>query len=69
MNKVAIIQARMSSSRLPGKVMLDIAGKPMLLHVIERARLARQVDQVVLATSNDPSDDILEQFCQTNALP
>jgi spore coat polysaccharide biosynthesis protein SpsF (cytidylyltransferase family) len=42
---VAIIQARMSSSRLPGKVLLDIAGQPMLAHVIERTRLAQTVSQ------------------------
>lgn len=63
-NKLAIIQARMSSSRLPGKVLLDIAGQPMLQHVIERSRKAKMVDGVVLATTTDPSDDVLEQFCQ-----
>ena len=69
LNKVAIIQARMSSSRLPGKVMLDIAGKPMLQHVIERAKMAKLVNQVVIATTTDPSDDLLEQFCQRQAIP
>ncbi len=69
LNKLAIIQARMSSSRLPGKVMQDIAGKPMLQHVIERARAARLVDQVVLATTNDPSDDVLQHFCQEQGHP
>ncbi len=68
MNKVAIIQARMTSSRLPGKVLLDIAGKPMLQHVIERARQASLVDQVVVATTKDPTDDILEEFCQTQGV-
>jgi spore coat polysaccharide biosynthesis protein SpsF len=69
LNKIAIIQARMSSSRLPGKVMLDIAGKPMLQHVIDRTRQAQSVDRLVLATTTDPSDDILEEFCQKQALP
>ncbi len=64
LRKIAIIQARMSSSRLPGKVMVDIAGQPMLWHVIQRARQASLVDQVVVVTTTDPSDDILEQFCQ-----
>lgn len=59
----AIIQARMSSSRLPGKVLLKIAGQPMLVHVVERARSARSVEQVVVATTTDPSDDPIQQLC------
>jgi len=46
---VAIIQARMGSTRLPGKVMMDIAGKPMLQHIIERVSRAKLVDEVVVA--------------------
>jgi len=69
LNKVAIIQARMSSSRLPGKVMQDIAGQPMLQHVIDRARRATLIDQVVLATTTDLTDDVLEQFCRKYKLP
>jgi spore coat polysaccharide biosynthesis protein SpsF len=61
--KLAIIQARMSSSRLPGKVMLDIAGQPMLQHVIRRAKRASLVDQVLVATTTDPSDDVVERLC------
>ncbi|HSB66908.1 MAG TPA: hypothetical protein VLD65_10035, partial [Anaerolineales bacterium] len=68
MYKIAILQARMSSFRLPGKVMLDIAGQPMLQHVINRTKQARMVDRVVLATTSDPSDDVLERFCQKQAL-
>ena len=60
---IAIIQARMSSTRLPGKVLLDIAGEPMLARVIERARRAKLVDEVVLATTTDPSDDPVAVFC------
>ena len=48
---IAIIQARMGSSRLPGKVLLDIAGQPMLRRVVERTRLAKTIDQVVVATT------------------
>ena len=44
---LAIIQARMSSTRLPGKVLKDIAGKPMLQHVVERARQAKTIDEVL----------------------
>ena len=69
MNKVVIIQARMSSSRLPGKVMLDIAGQPMIQHVINRAKRSKLIDRVMVATTTDPSDDVLELFCQKQALP
>ena len=65
----AIIQARMSSSRLPGKVLRDIAGQPMLVHVVERARLAKLVNQVVIATTTDPSDDAIEQLCAERGYP
>jgi len=60
---VAIIQARMSSSRLPGKVLQDIGGKPMLAWVAQRAVRARGVDQVIVATTSDPADDPVEQTC------
>ena len=54
---VAIVQARMTSSRLPGKVLMDLAGAPMLQRVVERAQRARGVDAVVIATSDRPTDD------------
>jgi spore coat polysaccharide biosynthesis protein SpsF len=66
---VAIIQARMSSSRLPGKVMQLIGGRPMLQWVVERARLAACVDEVMVATTTDPSDDTLFNFCRRNSYP
>jgi spore coat polysaccharide biosynthesis protein SpsF len=62
MNKVAIIQARMGSSRLPGKVLLDIAGKTMIQRVIERTRRAQTVDSVSVATTLDPSDNPIAAF-------
>lgn len=60
---IAIIQARMSSTRLPGKVLHEIAGEPMLARVIERAKRAKLVDEVVLATTTDPSDNPVAEFC------
>jgi spore coat polysaccharide biosynthesis protein SpsF len=69
MKTVAIIQARMTSTRLPGKVLLDVAGKPMLTRVIERARRARTLDLVGVATSTDASDDRLEAFCREAGVP
>lgn len=68
MNVVSIIQARTSSSRLPGKILLEIAGKPMLWHVIDRARRAH-TGPVVLATSDDPSDDPVAEFCEKEGVP
>jgi spore coat polysaccharide biosynthesis protein SpsF (cytidylyltransferase family) len=56
---VAIIQARMSSSRFPGKVLEPLLGRPMILFMVERVRKARRVDAVIVATSTDSSDDRL----------
>jgi spore coat polysaccharide biosynthesis protein SpsF len=56
---LAILQARMSSSRLPGKVLLPLAGAPMIVRQIERVRRARRIDRLVVATSDDASDDKL----------
>jgi spore coat polysaccharide biosynthesis protein SpsF len=56
---LAILQARMSSQRLPGKVLLPLAGEPMLLRQIERVRRARRIRHLVVATSVDASDDPL----------
>ncbi|MGW8249496.1 MAG: cytidylyltransferase domain-containing protein [Anaerolineales bacterium] len=61
---VAIIQARMASSRLPDKVLLEIGDQPMLVWVVERARLAMTVDEVVVATTTDASDDAIQALCQ-----
>lgn len=60
---VAIIQARMRSSRLPGKVLLDIDGETMLARVVNRCQRALLVKQVVVATSDEPADDAIERFC------
>lgn len=68
-NTVAIIQARLSASRLPGKVLLDIAGEPMLTRVVERTRGSQLIDQVVVATSFDKSDDPIEDFCKQREYP
>jgi spore coat polysaccharide biosynthesis protein SpsF len=60
---LAVVQARMSSSRLPGKVLLDIAGQPMLVRVIERTRRAHTLDGILVATTVDPADDPIERMC------
>jgi spore coat polysaccharide biosynthesis protein SpsF len=63
MNVLGILQARASSSRLPGKVLKPILGRPMLLHQLDRVRRARSLDALVVATSTDPSDDPIEVLC------
>jgi glutamate-1-semialdehyde 2,1-aminomutase len=59
---IAVVQARMGSSRLPGKVMAPLQGQPMIGQLLERLALARSVDSIVLATSIDPTDDALAAF-------
>lgn len=63
MMRVAILQARMSSKRLPGKVMRPLFGAPMIIRQLERIRAARLPDKIVVATSTDPSDDPLAAMC------
>lgn len=66
---VAIIQARMGSSRLPGKVLMDIEGKPMLQWVVERVRQSQRVHEVIVATTTDKSDDPIVDFCRYKGVP
>jgi spore coat polysaccharide biosynthesis protein SpsF len=61
---VAIIQARMGSTRLPGKVLKDLAGDTVLARVVNRSRRARLVHQVVVATSELPADDAIVRECE-----
>jgi len=64
MNTVAIIQARMGSSRLPAKVFMDISGKPMLLHVIERLRHSALITAITVATTINKQDDVIGDLCR-----
>lgn len=64
MKAIAIIQARCSSTRLPGKVMKSLAKQPMIWHIVKRAEMCKHVDQVVVATSSESSDDGLAEFCK-----
>jgi len=66
---LAILQARMSSTRLPGKVMADLAGAPMILRQIERLNRAPSLRQIVVATSDQPSDDPLAHAMQAAGVP
>jgi spore coat polysaccharide biosynthesis protein SpsF len=60
---VVVIQARTGSTRLPGKVLADIAGEPLLARVVARAQRLRNADQTVVATSIAPGDDAIESLC------
>lgn len=66
---ILIIQARMASTRLPGKVMFDLVGEPMLWRIIERARKAMRMGEVVVATTMNAEDNVIESFCQQRAVP
>ena len=65
---VAIIQARMSSTRLPGKVLKPLAGKPMIWHIYNRAKHCNNLDEVIVATSTDRTDDVLVDYCKSNKM-
>ena len=69
MRTVAIIQARMASTRLPGKVMLEVAGTPLLGHVVRQARQARGLDLTVVATSDQPVNDVISCYCTEAGVP
>ena len=68
MHVVAIVQARMGSTRLPGKVMQPLAGFPAIWHVLERARRIPGVDEVVLATSHMPGEEPLVNYVRGHRL-
>ena len=63
-----IVQARMGSSRLRGKVMLSIGGKPMLWHVIDRLKKTEKINEIILAIPDTEENDILEKFAKANKL-
>jgi spore coat polysaccharide biosynthesis protein SpsF len=66
---IAIIQGRMTSSRLPGKILADIAGQPMLQRVFIRTSRAATVTETVFATTTDPSDDPVAEYCGFSGIP
>jgi spore coat polysaccharide biosynthesis protein SpsF len=65
---LAILQARMSSTRLPGKVLKPVLGRPMLAWQIDRIKRSTAIDKLVVATSQDASDDPIQAFCDTNGV-
>ena len=63
---IAIVQARMSSTRLPGKVLKTLLSKPVIKHVIDRLLSSKYIDQVVVATTHNYEDDKLAEWCKKN---
>jgi len=68
MRPVAIIQARMGSSRLPGKVLRPICGRPMLWHIVRRLRCVPLLSEVIVATSDQVGDEPIRGFCRENGI-
>jgi spore coat polysaccharide biosynthesis protein SpsF len=65
----AIVQARFSSQRLPGKVLRPLCGKPLLAHLVERLRRSAALDVIAIATSTETSDDAVAAFCAGAEIP
>lgn len=64
MRKVAIVQARIGSTRLPGKTMLEIAGRPMLWHVVNRLSFCEMIDFISVAIPDTKKDDVIYEYCR-----
>ena len=64
MRKIIIVQARMTSTRLPGKVMKIVCGKPLLEHFINRLKRVKYADQIVIATTVNDTDNIIVNLCK-----
>jgi len=69
MKTLIIVQARMTSTRLPGKVLLPLAGEPMLTRLIERLRRVHRADGIVVATTTNTSDDPIAALCALLGVP
>ncbi|HSM96595.1 MAG TPA: NTP transferase domain-containing protein, partial [Rhizomicrobium sp.] len=63
---VAVIQARMGSTRLPGKVLKPIAGKPLLWHIVHRLKRSKLIERIAIATSDNPRDDAIAEWAKDN---
>ncbi|MEI7982382.1 MAG: NTP transferase domain-containing protein [Bacteroidota bacterium] len=65
----AIVQARMNSQRLPGKVLYEVNGKPLIQYILERLEQCSIINEFVIATSLERSDDQIEEFCSKKHVP
>ncbi|MGK9476879.1 cytidylyltransferase domain-containing protein [Melioribacter sp. OK-6-Me] len=64
----AIVQARIGSTRLPGKIFKELEGKPILWHVINRLSHSKKIKNIIVATTDLPEDDATEEFCENNKI-
>ncbi len=69
MKILVVIQARTGSTRLPGKVLLPLAGAPLLVRMVERVRAAHTPFEIVVATTTDPVDDMIVRLCERHSIP
>ena len=65
---VAVIQARMGSTRLPGKVLKPIAGKPLLWHIVHRLRACHLIEEIAVATTVNPADEAIVEWCNAEGV-
>ncbi len=68
MKIVCIIQARMNSTRLPGKVLMRVGGKPMIGYLIERIKKINKIEQIIISTTKNKKDNSLVSYCEKNNL-
>lgn len=68
MKVIAIVQARMGSTRLPGKVLADVHGRPMLQWLLDRVKAVSEIDEIVVATTTNPEDNILETWLNSHGI-
>ena len=68
MKVVATIEARMTSSRLPGKVLLPVLGQPMLYYLVNRLKSVNLISEIVLATTTNATDDVLIDFARQEGI-
>ena len=68
MTRTAIIQARCGSTRFPAKIFADLAGKPLIWHVVNRLTYCRRIDKTIIATTTNPGDDRLEEWAAQQGL-
>lgn len=69
MSVIAIIQARMGSSRFYGKVLKEVCDKTIIEHIVNRLKFSEKIDKIVLATSSTEKDDLIEKLCKNKGIP